>query len=302
MNLEYLVPVPTLLTSKLSVDYDAIVELAKRIASNTRKIGFIVCDSIVGEQHTITSSECLNIVSRISQEVDTTIFLSIDFKFLREYLERIRHRCNYSSEYYIIVEVDSEIISKCYSLTSIINTIYSKTDPSNTLVFLKNTNVSEISESLRESLNLVPEFNNIVIDCKYLSMNDAVLLYGLRRELKREFNIVCYGDEGLLLKILMNKPFSIVISPILIISPKMISLVELKKTSVLLSKLSIAQKLYRYGKSMPSIIKAALHVIDSRFKPYVRPPLSTEPTYIYDYIKVLVNVLTGAHNEDTSAK
>ncbi len=302
MDLKYLVPIPTLLTSKLSVDYDDIVELVRRIISDAKEVGFVVCDSIVGEQHAVTSSECFNIVNRISREIDTTIFLSIDFKFLREDPGRIKRKCGYGSKCYIVVEVDSEIISKCYSLTSIINTIYSIIDPLNTLVFLKDIRVSEISESLREALNLVPEFNNIVVDCRYLSMSDAILLYSLRRELKREFNIVCYGDEGLLLKILVDRPFNIVISPILTISPRTISFVELKKTSILLSKLSIAQKLYRYGKSMPSIMKAALHVIDSKFKPYVRPPLSAEPTYIYDYIKVLVNILMGDQNEDTSTK
>lgn len=289
MGLEYLVPLPTLLTSELSVDYDAIMKLVKRITDSVGKTGFIVCDSIVGEQYTTTFDECLNIANKILQTADADVFLSVDFRFLREKLEEVKlgHK-------HVIVEIDSEIISRYYSLTSIINTVYSKINPLNTLIFLKDLDISEAYENIRETLNLVPELNSIIVNCERVTINDAVLLYGLRKELKREFNVICYGDEGLLLKILVGKPFNVVASPILLISPKIKEIVELGRINLLLDKLSIARKLYRYGKSMPSIIKASLHVIDNVFKPYVRPPLTTEPTYIYDYIKVLLNVLMGS--------
>jgi len=284
----YIVPLPTLFDKDLKVDNVGLKQLVKRILKLSKThVDFMICDSIIGEQFSLELDECTTIANNLSKLTSSNIYLSINFNRLHEFLNLIK-RIDKSNILYVI-EVDEIILNNAYSFTLLARTIFEQIPNKKTYIHILGTLNNELIEAIRETVRLLPEINAIIIDCTRNTMRALINLLRISIEVRRDFKIICYGDEGLLLQYLMPKCFG-VIAPVIAIAPEVFTQTP-TNPSYLTYKLTLLESLYNYAKSMPGMIKLALNIIDDKFKPYVRPPLTTEPTYLRDHIELALKAL-----------
>ena len=286
--IEYIVPLPTLFDKDLRVDNVGLEQLVKRILKLSKtRVDFMICDSIIGEQFSLELDECVAIVNNLSKLTSNNIYLSINFNRLREFLSLIK-RIDKNNILYVI-EVDEVVLNNIYSFTLLVRTMFEHIPNKKIYMHILGTLNHELIEAIRETVRLLPEINTIVIDCTRNAMETLINLLRISIEVRRDFKIICYGDEGLLLQYLMPKCFG-VIAPAITIAPEVFTQTP-ANPSYLTYKLTLLRGLYNYAKSMPGIVKLTLNIIDDKFKPYVRPPLITEPTYLRDHIELTLKAL-----------
>ena len=286
--IEYIAPLPTLFNKDLKVDNVGLEQLVKRILKLSKThVDFMVCDSIVGEQFSLELDECITIANNLSKLTSSNIYLSVNFNRLREFLNLIK-RIDRDNIMYVI-EVDEVILNNIYSFTLLTRTIFEQIPSKRIYIHVLGLLNNELIEAIRETVRLLPEINAIIIDCTRNTIGALINLLRITIEVRRDFKIICYGDEGLLLQYLMPKCFGVV-APVIVIAPEVFTQ-TLTNPTHLTYKLTLFKGLYNYAKSMPGIIKLALNIIDDKFKPYVRPPLTTEPTYLRDHIELALKAL-----------
>lgn len=287
-TIEYIAPLPTLFDKDLRVDNAGLELLAKRIQKLSKThVNFMVCDSIVGEQFSLELSECITIADNLSKLALGSVYLSIGFNRLREFLGLTKSIEGNNILY--VIEIDEIILNNMYSFTLLLKTILEYLPNKRIYIHILSRLNHELIEAIREAVRLLPEINTIIINCSRNSMGTIIDLLRINIEVRKDFKIICYGDEGLLLQYLIPKCFGVV-APVITIAPEIFTQTP-TNPNYLTYKLALAKGLYNYAKSLSSAVKLALNIIDDKFKPYVRPPLTTEPTYLRDHIELVLKAL-----------
>ena len=285
---KYVAPLPSLFNERLHLDLEGLRILAERVSRLAmNRVDLVICDSIVGEQFSLELGECLDIAEYLSRLNVGKVYLSITFNRLNDLVSMTRRKKVIDAIAYI-VEIDEHILENAYSFTLIVKSILHRLLPSNTTcIQIKGPIKRRFIEALRESIRLIPEFNTIIIDCNSNTIETVLRVLRILVDVKRDFKILCYGDMGLLLTQLPG--LHGVIAPAITIAPEIFT--RDQDLSSKAHKLMLFNRIYDYSKSVPGILKLALNIIDDRFKPYVRPPLSTEPTYLREYVESVLRTL-----------